>query len=31
MTGHDAIASLPRNRLLGEFSLWSADLASAGG
>jgi len=27
MTGIDAIAALPRNRLLAEFSLWSADLA----
>lgn len=27
-TGRAAIAALPRNRLLGEFSLWSADLAN---
>jgi ribulose-phosphate 3-epimerase len=27
MTGIDAIAALPRGRLLAEFSLWSADLA----
>jgi len=27
-TGRSAIAALPRDRLLGEFSLWSADLAS---
>jgi len=27
MTGHDAIRALPRDRLLAEFSLWSADLA----
>jgi ribulose-phosphate 3-epimerase len=27
MTGTDAIAALPRGRLLAEFSLWSADLA----
>ncbi len=28
LSGPAAIASLPRNRLLGEFSLWSADLAN---
>jgi ribulose-phosphate 3-epimerase len=27
-SGRAAIAALPRNRLLGEFSLWSADLAN---
>ena len=27
MTGTDAISALPRDRLLAEFSLWSADLA----
>ncbi|MEO9338313.1 ribulose-phosphate 3-epimerase [Mesorhizobium sp. SB112] len=28
LSGLAAIAALPRNRLLGEFSLWSADLAN---
>ena len=28
LSGPAAIAALPRNRLLGEFSLWSADLAN---
>ncbi|MER9081104.1 MULTISPECIES: ribulose-phosphate 3-epimerase [unclassified Mesorhizobium] len=28
LSGRVAIAALPRNRLLGEFSLWSADLAN---
>lgn len=28
LSGHAAIHALPRNRLLGEFSLWSADLAN---
>lgn len=28
LSGRAAIAALPRNRLLGEFSLWSADLAN---
>jgi ribulose-phosphate 3-epimerase len=28
LSGAAAIAALPRNRLLGEFSLWSADLAN---
>jgi len=28
LTGAAAIAALPRDRLLGEFSLWSADLAN---
>ncbi|WP_341487003.1 D-allulose-6-phosphate 3-epimerase [Pararhizobium sp. A13] len=28
LSGPAAIASLPRNRLLGEFSLWSADLVN---
>ena len=28
LSGPTAIAALPRNRLIGEFSLWSADLAN---
>ncbi|PSJ56806.1 ribulose-phosphate 3-epimerase [Kumtagia ephedrae] len=28
LSGRAAIAALPRNRLIGEFSLWSADLAN---
>ena len=28
LSGPSAIAALPRNRLIGEFSLWSADLAN---
>ncbi|RWH36569.1 MAG: D-allulose-6-phosphate 3-epimerase, partial [Mesorhizobium sp.] len=28
VSGPAAIAALPRNRLIGEFSLWSADLAN---
>jgi len=28
LSGPAAIAALPRNRLIGEFSLWSADLAN---
>ncbi|TGT22537.1 D-allulose-6-phosphate 3-epimerase, partial [Mesorhizobium sp. M4B.F.Ca.ET.169.01.1.1] len=28
LSGPAAIAGLPRNRLIGEFSLWSADLAN---
>lgn len=28
LSGPSAVAALPRNRLLGEFSLWSADLAN---
>ena len=28
LSGPAAIAALPRDRLLGEFSLWSADLAN---